>query len=365
VEINSCLYWAKKKFTLADTEKIKDETAIVLRVELAAGNPPTNDPKEALKLADDFARIGSDNFLKAIRYFEVADRYVGTPESIEAQRRSLDWLSKVSTAAKPVAAPSATSGDGAAQLVGTWNVKHREWSGVINLLANGEFTGGGVRGDGRWSLANRTLTLHWANWAAEDVTVESPVRMSSGKMTMSRGPTTPAGSTTRQESIVNLTTNDMIVIYPEDCRLTGSGASTTIDSHSLYPHDLPGRIVTSKLFTPPFTFEVVATPKSQIRLYLGDKQIIFGWEENPLLLVVKDPVGAGDSEILGKGLIKPNTQVRLAVTLNVDSMKITKDGVQVFSKQADYSGFENVVGVGTHHHSTVKIDGMRVIVGKR
>src|SRR6185436_5418288 len=51
-EVNSCLYWAKKKMTLADTQIIKGNTDVSTRLEATAKEIPVSEADAMLKKAD-------------------------------------------------------------------------------------------------------------------------------------------------------------------------------------------------------------------------------------------------------------------------------------------------------------------------
>src|SRR5438034_11502790 len=75
-EVNSCLYWAKKKMTLADTQIVKSNPEVSKRLEATAKELPVNEAEAMLKRADAFAQGHADDpLLAAIRYYEVGDRF--------------------------------------------------------------------------------------------------------------------------------------------------------------------------------------------------------------------------------------------------------------------------------------------------
>jgi len=92
-EMNSFLYWCKKKMTLQDIEQFtkSGNTAIVEKLEAVEKIAPKAD--EAQKWFDRAEKYAKDNpnehYLIAVRFFEVASRFIGTKESIAAQERSL------------------------------------------------------------------------------------------------------------------------------------------------------------------------------------------------------------------------------------------------------------------------------------
>jgi len=96
-EVNSCLYWARKKMTLADTAAVKGDAQISQRLEAVAKPIPVDDAKAMLAKADEFAKTHADDpLLVAIRYFEVGDRF----KDSEAIEKSLKAMQEVGAKAK-------------------------------------------------------------------------------------------------------------------------------------------------------------------------------------------------------------------------------------------------------------------------
>ena len=93
VEANSYLYWCKKKMSMRDIEEfIKTEgperaKQLEKTTSLA---PPVDQAAQWLRRADTFATSNpNEHLLVAIRYFEIADRFKGSPEGLGALDRSL------------------------------------------------------------------------------------------------------------------------------------------------------------------------------------------------------------------------------------------------------------------------------------
>ena len=92
-EMNAFLYWCKKKMSLQDIEQFtKSGDAVTAEklstVEKLAPNP--DDSQKWLYRAEKYAKENpNEHYLIAVRFFEVASRFVGTKESIAAQERSL------------------------------------------------------------------------------------------------------------------------------------------------------------------------------------------------------------------------------------------------------------------------------------
>lgn len=111
-EVNSCLYWAKKKMTLADTESIKGEQTVVHRVDAAAKPVEMSDSAKWFKRADDFAsKNATEQLIIAIRYFEVADRFKDSDEGRKAMDLSLKALQQVQIVKKDTKAPASVAGE--------------------------------------------------------------------------------------------------------------------------------------------------------------------------------------------------------------------------------------------------------------
>ncbi|MHC4199458.1 MAG: PEGA domain-containing protein [Planctomycetota bacterium] len=92
--INSMLYWLKKTMTVDEARRFAASNATAARkaTEIAERKVNQADASVWLSAADEYAKRTTDSFLKAIRYFEVADRFKGTPESLVAQEKSLSLM---------------------------------------------------------------------------------------------------------------------------------------------------------------------------------------------------------------------------------------------------------------------------------
>ena len=156
-ELNAYLYWAKKKMTLQQmdaflgTDKPAAEKVIA---KLEAVEKKVVKPEDAaawLARADGFAEGCKDPFLSAVRYFEVASRFKGTAESLEAQRKSLELMQQVKAAPLAVAAPAKQE---AAPAKATPKSDGRVYS--YNLLAMVNVQRDACRG--QWSMNNGALS---------------------------------------------------------------------------------------------------------------------------------------------------------------------------------------------------------------
>jgi len=118
-EVNSCLFWAKKKMTIAQIDMFLAKgngvaKAAVAKMEaVVAVAVKPEDAKGWLAKVDGYAESQKDGFLVAVRYFEVASRFKGTPEGDQALEKSLKFLqqAKVAQPANKVVG-AAEKGDG-------------------------------------------------------------------------------------------------------------------------------------------------------------------------------------------------------------------------------------------------------------
>jgi hypothetical protein len=107
VEMNSYLYWCKKKMNLDDIgrfalnsgEELGDRFKSIDRMEVKI-----DEAKIWLDRVNEFARKHpEDHFLIAVRYFEIADRFKGSEISLKAQDLSLQSLQKAAPRVSNVA----------------------------------------------------------------------------------------------------------------------------------------------------------------------------------------------------------------------------------------------------------------------
>ncbi len=115
MDMNSYLYWCKKKMTFQQMESfLKGGDAALESVAkrmkaLEKAAPGADDSKLYFDRAEAFAKAHPDeHLLIAIRFYEIADRFKGTDRSLQAQDRSLQELTKAgqSTVAAAPANPS-------------------------------------------------------------------------------------------------------------------------------------------------------------------------------------------------------------------------------------------------------------------
>ncbi len=101
-ELNSYLYWCKKKMTLQQMDAFisvgsNEAKAALAKMEAVEKSAvKAEDAAIWLARADGFFEGSRNPFLSAIKYFEVAERFIGSKESLIAQRKSLDLIGKVS-----------------------------------------------------------------------------------------------------------------------------------------------------------------------------------------------------------------------------------------------------------------------------
>ena len=110
-EMNSFLYWCKKKLTLQQMDAfLKGDSAIAGDVvkrmkEVESAVPPPDDAQKYYARAEAYAKSHPDEHLViAIRFYEVAGRFKGSDVSFQAQDRSLQEMILASQA--PASAPS-------------------------------------------------------------------------------------------------------------------------------------------------------------------------------------------------------------------------------------------------------------------
>jgi len=107
LEVNACLYWVKKKMTIQQMDKFLasgngEAKATVAKLEAVVEKKvEVSQSKEWLARADGYAKGQKDGFLAAVRYFEVASRFKGTPEGEVALEKSLKFLQQAKVAQDP------------------------------------------------------------------------------------------------------------------------------------------------------------------------------------------------------------------------------------------------------------------------
>jgi len=107
-ELNANIFWSRKRMTHDDLGRYlaakggADNEAIAARIEAVVNRQvPLAEADRWLQEVDLFALEHPDRAMQiAIRYFEVAERFAGTPSSLSAQRKSLDYQARAGTAAQ-------------------------------------------------------------------------------------------------------------------------------------------------------------------------------------------------------------------------------------------------------------------------
>lgn len=155
-ELNSYLYWCKKRMTLEQTEAFagtgESGKRIVEKLDaVATQKVEASEVGQWMKRAEDFEAAHPDNLLLcAIRYFEVADRFIGTQESLVAQKKSLDLLGRSKAVKEDRFSP-----------VGEWCFKTPDGKRYIRtFMANGAFTTKNYDpkwSNGRWSMEGNVV----------------------------------------------------------------------------------------------------------------------------------------------------------------------------------------------------------------
>lgn len=111
---NANLYWIKKRMTLDQIEAFVgkgDSNPVTKKVEVVTQPVEANASQEYFDRAEAFAKSSATSYLLiSIRYFEVADRFAGSPIAVEAQRRSLDAMQKIKVAGNTVFRPAVPLG---------------------------------------------------------------------------------------------------------------------------------------------------------------------------------------------------------------------------------------------------------------
>ena len=172
-ELNSYLYWCKKKMTLQQMDTFIAKGNGVAKAAVAkmeAVEKKVVKPEEAalwLAKADGFAEASKDPFLSAVRYFEVASRFKGTPEGDQALEKSLNTLQK-----------SRAQQEETASIVGKW-----KWG--PNIVT--EFTSDGRMskpGDyGTWKKDGSGYSVMWRSGWINRVKIEDGMMIGNGDQT--------------------------------------------------------------------------------------------------------------------------------------------------------------------------------------
>jgi hypothetical protein len=98
-DTNALLYWCRKKLTvneISELHKASPDAATRSESVISTQVKPT-DAKAWLAKADEYASRNTDPLLRAIRYYEVADRFQGSPEGMKAMGLSLKLMQDATT----------------------------------------------------------------------------------------------------------------------------------------------------------------------------------------------------------------------------------------------------------------------------
>lgn len=105
-ELNANIFWCRKRMNHDELDRyVKGKTGnsdALARIEAVVNRSvPMAEADGWLKDADVFALNNPDQAMKiAIRYFEVAERFAGSPASLSAQRKSLDYQARAGATAQ-------------------------------------------------------------------------------------------------------------------------------------------------------------------------------------------------------------------------------------------------------------------------
>jgi hypothetical protein len=167
-ETEAFLFWAKKKMTIQQIDAFvsKGDQAKKVVAKLEAVEKKEVKPEEAaiyLARVDGYAENAKDSFLVAVRYFEVASRFKGTPEAEKAMEKSLAALqnakvSRPEAQVNMVREPAKPAGP-FAEFAGTWTIAYsnnairvytidprgnvlfiegREYRAILRKISNGD-----------------------------------------------------------------------------------------------------------------------------------------------------------------------------------------------------------------------------------
>lgn len=160
-EMNSCLFWAKKKMTLAQIDAYLAKgngtaKATVAKLESVENQEvKKEDAGKWLAKADGDAEAAKDPFLAAVRYFEVASRFKGTPEGEQALEKSLKFLQQAKVAVAPSNKPIGPASRGDSKIY----VQSNPTGATILVEAEDGLRDTGVKTPGMVSLPKGTVKL--------------------------------------------------------------------------------------------------------------------------------------------------------------------------------------------------------------
>src|ERR1043165_2286597 len=175
VEMNSFLYWCKKKMTLEDIDAfVKGGEAAVANTlnAVAEKKVDVNDAQVWFDRADNFAKAKPDeHLLIAIRFYEVADRFKGTEVSLRAQDRSLsEQTLALGTKRPPKSSPpvAADAAQPAVKLPVPDAAKQKEIEKQLKTILKDDYAK--TRPEDKQALVKKLLTL--SDDAGDDATTK-------------------------------------------------------------------------------------------------------------------------------------------------------------------------------------------------
>lgn len=190
-ELQANIFWAKKRMRSDDldaylAEKHGDAATAKLVETMTTVADRAVAPSEAADYfakAEAFAAAHPTEHLKlAIRYFEVASRFAGTQEAMDAQKRSLDEQVQAKTGeaktiakvVKPAAAPKPEAKKPGmtplGRVVGIWTAKAPGYSGLWTFKPNKTVTRPDDRG-GSFQIIGNKVVITWLSGQVETFNV--------------------------------------------------------------------------------------------------------------------------------------------------------------------------------------------------
>jgi hypothetical protein len=421
-EINSLLYWTKKQMTVAEASAFaasnRKAAAVVDRV--VDRRVEREDASDWLRRAEAYARTTEDPLLKAIRYWEVADRFVGTPESLRAQERSLALMKQVATSLGRQDRVVGELADGAGRLFVDSDPK-----GAAVFIDFGEglrSTGAETpamvrppRGEIAVSLRKEGYEEGKASIFVGDSTVRlGPVilqRLQYPVEIVTRSPDwwvylngEPAleadGSLARTPCTIFAEAGQQkIAVVKDGCRdqtkrvtvekpggegrtevvfdarasrgrsdvmksalaLRGPKALATTEGLKITPGKGASFAYASGVVRPPFRVTaLVKTDNKEIKFAICKGFVNFSWGPDPDQLRLHDFLTGAKSGVRGKGGVPPDTYVRIDIACSASGFLIAVNGKERFSRKADYSRLSGKVGIGTFRESTITVKSFTV-----
>ncbi len=176
VEMNSFLYWCKKKMTLEDIDAFTKggEAHVTSKLAAVEKDAPKDDAQKWFDRAEQFAKkYPGEHLLIAVRFFEVADRFKGSDPALQAMDRSLkELLQEKSGGVKTGAQPTSRPADSAAAEAGKRAIPNaddlKKSEKLLKDVLKDEFS----KSDNAGRLALVTKLLQQAEENKKDAAVE-------------------------------------------------------------------------------------------------------------------------------------------------------------------------------------------------